>query len=147
MWDIADDEVVSEFSLGRNGMVYGAKWNADETRILIWTEDGTLVVRNDDSLLSLCCENSEVETPRYIWNAEWDIDGNQVLAWSFGDAAAVWDADNGNLLYLFPHDDEVLGARWSSDRRRVAFRILTKAYREMRQRAHKAEEMESLLGY
>jgi WD40 repeat protein/DNA-binding CsgD family transcriptional regulator/tRNA A-37 threonylcarbamoyl transferase component Bud32 len=93
--------------------VNGAVWNANETRLLTWSEDGTARVWDAVTgapLLTLHHADS-------VLGAAWNRAETRILTWSNDGTARVWDAD-GNPLFSLLHTDTVRGAIWNRDETR-----------------------------
>jgi hypothetical protein len=108
-------------TLPHNDTVHGAVWNADESRILSWSFDGSAKLWDADgnAIDTLSHDHDD-----RVWGATWNRTESRILSWG-GDSrsntgsARLWDAD-GNLLATLPHDDDVVhGATWSADESRI----------------------------
>jgi WD40 repeat protein/DNA-binding CsgD family transcriptional regulator len=93
----------------------GATWNADETRLLTWSDDGSARVwdaASGDNLLTLPHDGA-------VSGAQWNANETRILTWSKDTTARVWDAASGENLLTLPHTDPVLGAVWREDQGRI----------------------------
>jgi WD40 repeat protein/DNA-binding CsgD family transcriptional regulator/type II secretory pathway predicted ATPase ExeA len=101
--------------LSHDAPVSGATWNADESRILTWSDDGTARVwdaASGDNLLTLRHDG-------VVSGAQWNTDETRLLTWSKDTTARLWDAVSGDVLLTLPHADPVMGAVWRDDQGRL----------------------------
>jgi len=102
---------------GHTRPVEQAVWNADESRILTASGDGTARVwdaRTGEELVTLLGHTDRVE------QAVWNSDESRILTASGDNTARVWDAETGDeLLTLSGHSGDVSQAVWNSDENRI----------------------------
>ena len=103
-------------SLEHEFPVFGAIWNADETRILTWSGGGLYVwdATTGENLLALRSGGS-------VSGAVWNADETEILAWDSDGMVRVWP---GNVTELIAH----AAARKTRDltnRQRVEFFLPT----------------------
>jgi WD40 repeat protein/energy-coupling factor transporter ATP-binding protein EcfA2 len=99
---------------------YAAEWNADESRILTASADGTARVwdaQTGAELVTLSHEGS-------VWKTQWNADESRILTRSEDGTARVWDAETGAELVTLSHEGSVYQAQWNADESR----ILTASY-------------------
>jgi WD40 repeat protein/DNA-binding SARP family transcriptional activator/tRNA A-37 threonylcarbamoyl transferase component Bud32 len=99
---------LEQLYLQHGGPVDGAAWNASETQVMTWSEDGAARVWDavtGEPLLTL-----QHDGP--VWGAAWDWSETRILSWSKDTTARVWDAHTGDLLLTLAHDSPVSGAAW-----------------------------------
>src|SRR6185503_12641854 len=102
---------------GHKDKVNQAVWNADESRVLTSSDDGTARVwdaATGAQLIVLTGHRDWVNTA--IWNAA----GSRILTASDDGTARVWYAESGDeLLSLTGHTDWIQQAIWSRDESRI----------------------------
>jgi WD40 repeat protein len=108
-------------SLRHEDNVRGAVFNADETRILTWSVDGTARLwdtATGEAVLTLRHEDN-------VGGAVFSGDETRILTWSLDDTARVWDAATGEPLLTLRHEssagkyDGVNGAVFNADETRI----------------------------
>jgi WD40 repeat protein len=100
---------------GHEAPVWQATRNADGSRILTASSDGTARVWDAQT-------GEELATLRHeaaVSQATWDADGSRVLTASADGTARVWDANNGKELATLRHEDRVWRATWNADGSRI----------------------------
>jgi WD40 repeat protein/DNA-binding SARP family transcriptional activator len=105
--------------LGHTDGVWGVMWNADESRILTASDDGTARVwdvERGGKAQSVTLSGHTDDIRQAIWNR----DGSRILTASHDGAARVWDAETGaELVTLSGHAAEIRQAVWNSDKSRI----------------------------
>jgi WD40 repeat protein len=112
--------------------VNGASWNADETRILSWSNDGTVKLWDVAALLSPDADGTPLAILPHddqVNGASWNADETRILSWggdNYTGSVKLWDVAallspdaDGAPLDILPHDDGVLGASWNADETRI----------------------------
>ena len=98
-----------------NAHIRGTSWNADETQLLAWFEDGTARIwdaQTGEEILALRHDN-------VVLGALWNADETQILSWSEDGTARTWDAQTGEEILSLRHDNAVLGALWNADETQI----------------------------
>lgn len=93
----------------------GATWNANETRLLAWSADGTARVwdaGSGEALLTLAHDGP-------VTGAAWNADETRLLTWSDDGTVRVWDATSSAALLTLAHERAVAGAVWNADGTRL----------------------------
>ena len=106
---------LEQLYLHHDAPVRGAVWNAGETRLLTWSEDGT--ARVWDAADGRALFTLRHEGP--VTGAAWNSDETRLLTWSEDTTVRVWDAASGETLLTLPQDAPVSGAVWNSDETRL----------------------------
>ncbi len=91
--------------------VSGATWNADESKILTWSEDGRARVwdaATGEKVVSLIHDAS-------VGGAIWNADESLILTWSDDQTSRVWDTATGEEVTRLVHNGSVNGAIWNAD--------------------------------
>jgi hypothetical protein len=83
MWNAETDAELAHFS--HEDAVNGAAWNADETRILTWSDDNTARVWDAETGDELARLNHEDAVNGAAWNA----DETRILTWSVDSTVQV----------------------------------------------------------
>jgi len=102
-------------TLSHEDVVIGAAWNGDESRILTWSSDDTVVLweaASGERLQNLSYEG-------WVIGAAWNGDESQILTWSSDDTAVLWEAASGERLQTLSHDSGVIGAVWNGDESQI----------------------------
>ena len=105
--------VVSTFK--HDMAVYGALFNADGSRVLTWSRDGTTRLWDVERGQPLRTFNHDSPVNGALFNA----DGSRVLTWSNDKTAWLWDVERDQPLRTFDHDDTLKGALFNADGSRV----------------------------
>jgi WD40 repeat protein len=104
-------------------IVWGAGWNADSSRILTYSSDGTArlwdTTRPDSAMV--------LQHGAPVISAAWNADRSQVMTASADGTARVWDAVTGDNRLTLTHSGAVWGGTWFRD----GTRILTVENREI----------------
>ncbi|GEM_PF-2339374 len=95
--------------------ILGAQYNADETRVISWGEDGTVNVWNANNGALIFTLEHDNDANGAMWNQ----DETLIFSWSWDDTLRVWNANNGNLIATLPHGNGVMGASISPDRTKL----------------------------
>jgi WD40 repeat protein len=95
--------------------VHQATWNADETRILTASSDGTARVWDAESGGELTILRHQDTVRQATWNA----DESRILTASSDGTARVWDAQSGQELVILRHEGRFTQASWNSDETRI----------------------------
>lgn len=112
---LADGAVIAEFS--RAGPVIAADWNADETQLRAWSEDGRVVVwdsRTGDEIATWSLPHRAM-----LQGLDWNADDSQVLAWFTDGNVSVYRREGvgvaGRAVSSARHRSFVRQAIWSAD--------------------------------
>ena len=126
VWDITTDE--EPFTLVHDDTVIGGDWNADETRIMTWANDGTIRVWDATTGDELMVYAPLDETMRSsVLQAQWNADATRILSAGADGTVRVWDALTGEELLALWHLVFWIGAQWTSDETG----ILTRSHEDM----------------
>ena len=102
---------------GHTDRVNHAVWNADESRILTASNDGTARVWDAATGTELTILTGHTD---WVNQALWNADESRILTSSGDGTARVWDAESGaELATLVGHVDWVWRAVWDSDENRI----------------------------
>ena len=102
---------------GHTRGVTWAEWNADESRVLTASSDGTARVWDAAAGAELLTLSGHTAAVR---RAVWNTDETSILTFSLDGTARVWDAATGaELLTLSGHERSIHHAMWDSDERRL----------------------------
>jgi WD40 repeat protein len=102
---------------GHTGPVWQAVWNADESRILTASWDGTARVWDAQTGEELLILSGHTDP---VWQAAWNADESRILTASEDSTARVWDAQTGEeLLILSGHTGGVKQAVWNRGESRI----------------------------
>jgi WD40 repeat protein len=99
LWDVAallspDADGTPLAILPHDDFVNGATWNADDTRILSWSSDGTAKLWDVAALLSPDADGTPLAILPHddtVWGARWNADETRILTWSDDNTAKLWD--------------------------------------------------------
>ena len=126
IWDVKNGVLETELSYAISAVSDG-RWNHDGTQFLTWSWDNTARTWDTITGHELAQFHHRHRTPSdipiQVYGAIWNRAESHVLTWAShsNSAAAVWDATNGNRVYLLPHGREnaVLGASWNQDETQI----------------------------
>ncbi|PJF44639.1 MAG: hypothetical protein CUN55_02895 [Phototrophicales bacterium] len=116
VWDVESETV--ELSLFTDLLIaFGAKWNSDESQILVWGAGlfdlafaGVYDANSGDLLFDL------VGHEDWIISADWNPDESRILTSGRDTTIRVWDAKTGEPIYqITAHRDSVPEVLWSPD--------------------------------
>jgi WD40 repeat protein len=116
LWDAATTQPIGEPMLHKDN-VNGARFNADESRILTWSEDGTA------RLWDAATTQPIGEPMRHtddVFGALFNTDESRILTWSRDGTVRLWDATDVRPIGVpMEHENAVLGANFSADDSRI----------------------------
>ncbi|MBZ0303550.1 MAG: TIR domain-containing protein [Anaerolineae bacterium] len=95
--------------------VLGARWNADLSRILTYSLDGTARLWDTHSGSALWTVRHDAA----ILSATWNAGQSQILTASSDGTARIWDADSGENLRTLQHEGAVWAGIWFDDEHRI----------------------------
>lgn len=124
VWNLEEDTEVASFQ--HDGIIHGAKWNKDGTRILSWSFDDTA------RIWDVLSGNEIARFPNAFTGAEWNRNEDHVLTFS-GPFLYIWNVQGDpKLVAELEHQDDVYshggqildlkriyGAKWDADGSRI----------------------------
>jgi WD40 repeat protein len=111
IWDAVNGTILLDLSFDPS-IFNGAMWSADETKLLVWSDKARIYNATSGTL--------QIELDHFgLIGAVWNTDTSRVLTWSTDETARLWDAIDGNVLFVLDPGDHVLGMAWNSDETRI----------------------------
>ena len=126
VWDLTTGQPV--FTLAHDDSVLGGDWNAAETRILTWGNDGIIRVWDaitGEELIVYAPLDESMRAP--VTQAQWNAAETRILASGADGSVRVWDASTGEELLTLWHLVFWIGAQWTRDETR----IMTRSHEDM----------------
>ena len=126
LWDTASARPIGE-PMRHEHVVRGAVFNADGSRLLSWTEDGSdLNSMGDNGMARLwdVATGQPIGKPmrheRDVLGAVFSANESRILTWSGDGTARLWDAATGQPIGKpMRHERDVLGAVFSASESRI----------------------------
>jgi hypothetical protein len=101
---------------GHEGVVSGAVFSKDESRILTWSRDGTARLWNAATGTQI---GPPLKHDGWVYGAVFSQDESRILTWS-DTTARLWNTATGaQIAPPLKHDDRVIGAVFSQDESRI----------------------------
>jgi hypothetical protein len=98
-------------------VIYGARFSRDESRILTWSEDGTVRLWNARTGQPI---GRALQHQSWVNGAQFSRDENRILTWSQDGTARLWDARTGQQIGpALHHQGAINGAQFSRDEGRI----------------------------
>lgn len=123
VWDVQTGDIILSVQTGEVPAL-GARWNQDETRLLVWGAKTGLdaMARVYDALTGEMVLDLEGHR-EWVVSASWDAAEQRILTTSRDGTARIWDARTGETLAVLEgHTDNVTEGRWNQDGTRVLTR-------------------------
>lgn len=121
LWNNAGGESrVLPFELS-DGAVNGVRWNADNSRLMTWTENGALKIWDTQTGETLHL----LQHQQPVRGAVWSADETRLLTRTsasftgIGGQVRVWDVESKQVQISLPHDWVLIGAVWDASETRI----------------------------
>lgn len=115
VWDSESGELQTTL-VGHQNNVVGARWSADGSRILTWSDDATAVLWNAVTSERVATLERHSDA---VSSAQWSPDGQWIATTSFDGQVIVWNGTDGAYVGTLSLADAITGVAWSPDSTRL----------------------------
>ncbi|MEM7530951.1 MAG: AAA family ATPase [Chloroflexota bacterium] len=114
-WDVTNTSEVATLA-GHTLSVDGARWNANESRILTWGYDAARLWHGADGRKIATLAAHAESTSGALWN----LDESRILTWGGDGTAMLWNGVDGSAIeHLVVHSEWIGGSMWNADESRI----------------------------